>query len=196
MEQRSAWVPAELAPFSSQHHKWSWSRPERSTVRLPLCADSIRNNCILASLHSSPFTTIVWHFTVFLSCKLQYRPRAGEGHCSIAAIVFLFFFFDIHIPLDWMESCTDEILNLHSYEKEFRSNTWLWGFVVFIYREQHTPSAHLTSLPAKLALETWTVQWLSLTSNSHFFTWCNTSFISISSHVMSMLKKWSYKTDR
>lgn len=90
MEQRSPWVPAELWPFCSQHHKWSWPRPEWSAVRLPLCADSIRNNCILASLHPSAFTTVVWHLTVFL----LHGPRA-EGKtlqrrcfCYCNAIIF------------------------------------------------------------------------------------------------------------
>lgn len=105
------WVPAELAPFSGQHHKWSWSWPEWSAARTPLCADSIRNNCILASFHHPPthsFTTTVWHLTVFLCCKLQYDLRAREGtlqHHSCARS-------NIHIPLDCMKSCTEPPLRL------------------------------------------------------------------------------------
>ena len=98
-EKFSLWMPNELVPFFSQH-KWSWSRPESSTVRLPLCADSIRNNCILASLHLSPFTTFLFFYYFFLlwCWKLQHKSS------NIAAWLLLVFFlsFKVHNPVDWM----------------------------------------------------------------------------------------------
>lgn len=132
------WVPAELAPFFSQHHKWSRSRPEWSTVRTLLCADSIRNNCILASLHSSPLTTMVGHSTVFLCCKYSMITERGKGHCSS--------FFNLHISLD-CTSCTEppmiflcfNICQQHLALRQPVSHNW---------------SAILISLHVKLALQT------------------------------------------
>lgn len=147
MEQRSPWVPAELAPFFSQHHKWSWSRPERSTVRLPLCADSIRNNCILASLHSSPFTTTAWHFTVFLCCNLQQSLRDGEGHCTIAATVAFWIKCEdvcIGTSTAMIKSISKQPLAL---EQKLCNNCHL-----HLQRATHFKCyPFLTSLPAKLA---------------------------------------------
>lgn len=135
MEQRSPWVPAELAPFFSQHHKWSWSRPEQSTVRLPLCADSIRNNCILASLHSSPLhhrgLTL---YCIFCAVGYSKDPEWGEGHCSI---VFCFFFSTATCL--WI--ARGVALKLHWCEEKKKSNSAAPGFgattttVVFICRE-------------------------------------------------------------
>lgn len=94
--QRSPWVPAELAPFLQPAPQvvLIQARVERCKAAT-LCWFN-RNNCILASLHLSPFTTVVWHLTVFLCCKLQYRPRTGESHCSITACSFLFFCYHPH----------------------------------------------------------------------------------------------------
>lgn len=124
MEQRSPWVPAELAPFFSQHHKWSWSRPEQSTVRLPLCADSIRNNCILASLHSSPLhhrgQTL---YCIFCVVGYSKDPEQGEGHCSIV------FFFFVFLTATCLWIARGVALKLHWCEekKVYLSSTWFWG---------------------------------------------------------------------
>lgn len=107
-------VPAELAPFFSQHHKWSWSRPEWSTARTLLCADSIRSNCILASFHSSP-PSPPWSDTLLYFCAVSYsmvRER-GKEHCSTVAACY--FFLNIHIPLDCMRSCTEPPLIWKKY---------------------------------------------------------------------------------
>lgn len=85
MELHSPCVPAELALFFSQHHKWSWSRSERRSVRPPLCADSIRNNCILATLHSPPLRPqqppdISLYFCA-VCCSMD--VQLGEGHRSV-----------------------------------------------------------------------------------------------------------------
>lgn len=163
MEQRSPWVPAELVPFFSQHHKWSWSRPERSPVRLPLGADSIRNNCILASLHSTSFTNMVLHFTVFLCCKLQYgtRARGTLQHCCYC------FFFNIHTYLDWRRSCTEPPLVLKHTSQQllaFRKPQPLWSS--FTESNNFQVLSYITSFT--LALETLKVQWLHLQSKLIF----------------------------
>lgn len=162
MERRSPRVPAELAPFFSQHHKWSWSRPERSTVRLPLCADSIRNNCILASLHSSPFTTMVWHFTVFLCCKLQHGPRASRRtlqHCC-----YCYFFEHPH-------SCgLDGGVALTRYEKVFLSSTCFRQPQPFhLQRAAHFKCyPYLTSCPTSIRN---TKSAMSPSCQNFFFPW-------------------------
>lgn len=113
-EWRSLWLPAELAPFFSQHHKWSWSRPEQRTVRLPLCADSIRNNCILASLHSSPplppqSDTLLYFCAVSCSTDPELEKET--------AALLLLLHFNIHITLDSVVSCIYQRLKTSTHIK-------------------------------------------------------------------------------
>ena len=98
---------------------------------LPLCADSIRNNCILASLHSSP----LHHHGLTLYCisVLQEVTVWTEGERKDTAAYYLF--FNIHIPLDWMESCTEPPLIWKSISLQHLALTTT--IVVFICTEQH-----------------------------------------------------------
>lgn len=153
MEERSPRVPAELAPFRSQHHKWSWSRPEWSPVRLPLCADSIRNNCILASLHSSPFTTVVWHFTVFLCSKLQYGPKAGGRTLQQCC----YWYWDTETPL----------MKTNKIRKVFFSSNWLlWSSCA------DSSTLHVLSLTHFLP------NWHRRHTKCNDFAWCQSSYFS------------------
>lgn len=170
MEQRSPWVPAELAPFFSQHHKWSWSRPEQSTVRLPLCADSIRNNCILASLHSSPLhhrgLTL---YCIFCVVGYSKDPERGEGHCSI---VFFLFFFNSHMPLNCTGSCTEAPLmwrkkSLSQQHLVLGQPQPLWSSSA----ESNLKCCHYITSCKKLAWETLKCSDFTLSQNSDRDRW-------------------------